>query len=145
MITDRSLPSAPLNAFIRWKSPASHFARVSLTMKTRLVPAGFIRPALIAVLASLALVLGSSQVVAQANQSPPERLTYQLQIVETSNVIEFHYCSAVANGGTSGFETGATGFVGIEDVSASDQSIGLGANTAGVISTTQAYRFTPQP
>lgn len=74
-----------------------------------------------------------------------ERLTYQVQIVETSNVIEFHYCSAANNGGTSGFEMGATGFVGIEDAAASDQSIGLGANTAGAISTTQAYRFTPQP
>lgn len=79
------------------------------------------------------------------NSVGPERLTYQLQLVETSNVIEFHYCSAATNGGTSGFETGATGFVGIEDAAASDQSIGLGANTAGVISTTQAYRFTPQP
>ncbi|MBL8940190.1 MAG: hypothetical protein JNM69_36925, partial [Archangium sp.] len=75
----------------------------------------------------------------------PERLTYQVQLVETSNVIEFHYCAAANNGGTTGFETGATGFVGIEDATASDQSIGLGANTAGVISTAQAYRFTPQP
>lgn len=75
----------------------------------------------------------------------PERVTYQLQLVETSNVLEFHYCSAASNGGTGGFETGALGFVGIEDATASDQSIGLGANTAGVISTTQAYRFTPQP
>lgn len=75
----------------------------------------------------------------------PERVTFQLQLVETSNVIEFHYCSASANGGTSGFENGATGFVGIEDATGSDQSIGLGANTQGVISTAQGYRFTPQP
>lgn len=75
----------------------------------------------------------------------PERVTFQLQLVETSNVIEFHHCSAASNGGIGGFETGATGFVGIEDATASDQSIGLGANTPGVISTTQAYRFTPQP
>lgn len=75
----------------------------------------------------------------------PERVTFQLQLVETTNVLEFHYCSAASNGGTGGFETGALGFVGIEDAAASDQSIGLGANTAGVISTTQAYRFTPQP
>jgi hypothetical protein len=86
MITDRSLPSAPLNAFIRWKSPASLFARVSLTMKTRPVPAGFIRPVLIAVLASLALVLGSSRMMAQANQSPPERLTYQGFLVDGNGV-----------------------------------------------------------
>lgn len=75
----------------------------------------------------------------------PERVTFQLQLVETSNVIEFHYCSAAANGGTGGFETGGLGFVGIEDATGSDQSIGLGANTPGVVSTTQAYRFTPQP
>jgi hypothetical protein len=86
MITDRSLPSAPLNAFLCWKSPASLFARVSLTMKTRPVPAGFIRPVLIAVLASLALVLGSSRMMAQANQSPPERLTYQGFLVDGNGV-----------------------------------------------------------
>ena len=75
----------------------------------------------------------------------PERVTFQLQLVETSNVLEFHYCSAASNGGAQGFETGALGFVGIEDAAGSDQSIGLGANTAGVISTAQGYRFTPQP
>ncbi|MER2565381.1 MAG: EGF domain-containing protein [Myxococcaceae bacterium] len=74
----------------------------------------------------------------------PERLTFQVQLVETSNVIEFHYCSAATNGGTSGFETGATGFIGLEDATGSGRSIGVSANTAGSVSTSQGYRFTPQ-
>jgi hypothetical protein len=74
----------------------------------------------------------------------PERLTWQVHLVETSNVIEFHYCSAAANGGTSGWETGTTAVIGVEDVAASDSSVGISADTAGGVSTSQGYRLTPQ-
>lgn len=73
-----------------------------------------------------------------------ERLTWQVHLVETSNVIEFHYCNAANNGGTSGWETGSTAVIGVEDAAASDNSVGISADTAGGVSTTQGYRLTPQ-
>jgi hypothetical protein len=73
----------------------------------------------------------------------PERVTFQVQLVETTNVIEFHYCAAAANGGTSGFESGARAFIGVEDATGSDQSISLSERTPGSVRLTQAYRLTP--
>ena len=40
--------------------------------------------------------------------------------------------------------TGATGYIGLEDATGSGRSIGISANVPGSISTSQAYRFTPQ-
>jgi hypothetical protein len=74
-----------------------------------------------------------------------ERLTWQVHLLETSNVIEFHYCSAASNGGLTGFETGATAVIGLQDATGSDNSIGISADVAGSASTAQGYRLTPAP
>ena len=75
----------------------------------------------------------------------PERVTFQVHLVETTNVIEFHYCSASSNGGTLGFETGSSAFIGIEDGTGSDQSVAISNSVAGAVSPMTAFRLTPQP
>ena len=66
-------------------------------------------------------------------------LRFQAQLYETTNVVEVHYCTLM---GTSSAVTGTGATVGIE---APDGMSGrqVGHNTAGTLSTTTAYRFTP--
>lgn len=72
----------------------------------------------------------------------PERMQFQVQFYETTNVIEFHYCSLVANGGSASDITGASATVGIEDQSG-DTGLQHSFNTAAAINTTDGLRFTP--
>lgn len=85
MNTVRSLFCSFLNATPRPVFPLS-VAPVSLNMKTRPVRTGSLRPVLLFALATIAVALGSSRLVAQANQSPPERLTYQGFLVDGNGV-----------------------------------------------------------
>ncbi len=81
MNTVRSFFCDSLNATPRPVFPAS-VAPASPIMKTCPVRTGSLRPVLLLALATLAVALGSSRLVAQANQSPPERLTYQGFLVD---------------------------------------------------------------
>ncbi len=68
--------------------PGQIFSNVIQTMKTRPVQARRWRPAFIPVLAlaTLAVVLGSSRLLAQGTPNPPERLTYQGFLVDGNGV-----------------------------------------------------------
>jgi hypothetical protein len=76
--------------------------------------------------------------------SPMERLTFQIHLLEGSNVIEIHYCSLAANGGDVARTSGGSATVGIESA---DGTRGLehSLNTANSIMTGLGLRFTPAP
>ncbi len=79
-----------------------------------------------------------------AGTTPPgEVMRFQVQLVETTNQIEFHYCQLDLNTGTRAARlAGAEATVGIEDAlgtSASQQSY----NQFNSISVGNAFRFTP--
>jgi len=67
--------------------------------------------------------------------SSGSRLTYQVQLFETSNVVEIHYCSLTG-------ADGASATVGIED-QAGATGVEHSFNTAASVSTANAFRFTP--
>jgi hypothetical protein len=76
--------------------------------------------------------------------SSTERLTFQVQVVETSNVIEFHYCNLAVGGlpGSADRVTGSSATVGLEGptgVTGVEHSY----NLPSAVSTSQAIRFTP--
>jgi len=71
------------------------------------------------------------------------RLTFQVKLFETTNVIEFHYC-VMTPGGSATLATGASATVGMEDGTgfiAQRHSF----NMAGAVMTGSALRFTPAP
>jgi hypothetical protein len=74
-----------------------------------------------------------------------ERLQFQVQVYETTNVIEFHYCdlSGPADGGLPNLATGADSTIGLETPSG-DGGVQHSYNTAGSVSTSSGLRFTPQ-
>jgi len=71
-----------------------------------------------------------------------ERLNFQAKLFQTSNVIEFHYCTLAAGTGTTAAVTGAGATVGLENGAG---TIGVlhSFDTAGSVSTSAALRFTP--
>jgi hypothetical protein len=71
-----------------------------------------------------------------------ERLQFQVKIYETTNVIEFHYCSLVANGGSATRILGDSASVGVED-GAGTAGVQHSFDTANSVSTANALRFTP--
>jgi hypothetical protein len=77
-----------------------------------------------------------------AGAAGPERLTFQVQLYETSNVVEFHYCNLAANTGSMNTVTGAGASIGIESL-AGNSGTQHSVNTALSISTANALRFTP--
>ncbi len=73
-----------------------------------------------------------------------ERLRFQLHAYETTNVIEFHYCSLVSNtGGSLTRPFGSEATVGVENA-AGTEGVQHSFNTAASVNTTTALRFTPQ-
>jgi hypothetical protein len=72
----------------------------------------------------------------------PERLTFQAQLYESTNVIEFHYCNLAANGGSTTDVSGAGATIGIESPTGAD-GVQHSNNTANSVNTTDAIRFTP--
>jgi hypothetical protein len=77
-----------------------------------------------------------------ASSAGPERFTFQAQLYETSNVIEFHYCTMAANGGSATRTTGNSATIGLENATG---TIGVqhSHNTATSVSPANALRFTP--
>ncbi len=72
----------------------------------------------------------------------PERLTFQAQIYETTNVIEFHYCTLAANSGSATDVTGGSASVGLENATG-DVGVQHSYGTASSVNTTDGIRFTP--
>ncbi|MCA2977576.1 MAG: hypothetical protein INH37_04780, partial [Myxococcaceae bacterium] len=75
--------------------------------------------------------------------SSPERLTFQVQVVEGTNVIEFHYCSLAANGATSTDRTsGGSASFGLENATG---TVGVehSVNLPNAVTTGSGLRFTP--
>jgi len=71
-----------------------------------------------------------------------ERLTFQVHVLEGTNVVEFHYCSLAAGSGSATRVTGDSATVGLESSTGAEgleHSLDLGYS----VSTTQAIRFTP--
>ena len=71
-----------------------------------------------------------------------ERLNFQIQVYETTNVIEFHYCSLVANTGSATDATGASATIGLENA-AGTEGVQHSFNQAAAVDTVNALRFTP--
>ena len=85
MNTVRRQPRDFMNTSSAPALPGSPLSHATMTMKTRPAPARRLRPALVVVRATLAVVLlGSSRLLAQATPTPPERLTYQGFLVDHS-------------------------------------------------------------
>jgi hypothetical protein len=74
--------------------------------------------------------------------SSAERLTFQIHLVEATNVIEIHYCSLAANGGNAGRTSGDSATVGVESIDGL-RGIEHSFNTPMSISTGLGLRFTP--
>ena len=72
----------------------------------------------------------------------PERLTFQAQLYETTNVIEYHYCTLAANAGDAPRTTGGAAAVGVENA-AGTSGVQHSFNTTAAVSTANAIRFTP--
>ncbi len=70
--------------------------------------------------------------------STPDRVTFQVKLFETSNVIEMHYCSL----GTSPRSSGGNASIGIQD-STTAQGLSWGIRRAGAASIATGVRFTP--
>ena len=78
------------------------------------------------------------------NGDPGDRMRFQVQVYETTNVIEFHYCSL--NGPTDGginLTTGGSATIGLETPSGAG-GIQHSFKTTGAVQTASALRFTPQ-
>ncbi|MFZ5443480.1 MAG: hypothetical protein ACOZQL_25965, partial [Myxococcota bacterium] len=73
----------------------------------------------------------------------PERLRFQIKLLETTNVIEFHYCSMQLNNGDPNRLTGSTSTVGVENASGTD-AVQHSFRTPNTIAAGAGLRFTPQ-
>ncbi len=71
-----------------------------------------------------------------------ERLTFQVHVLEGTNVVEFHYCTLDAGAGSATRVTGDSATVGLES-STGSEGLEHSFNAASSVSTTQAIRFTP--
>ncbi|MDP3233357.1 MAG: hypothetical protein Q8N26_11320 [Myxococcales bacterium] len=71
-----------------------------------------------------------------------ELLNFQLKLFETTNVVEFHYCSLVPGTGTANAVSGSGATVGLENLMGTT-GVQHSFNTASSVNTTDAYRFTP--
>jgi hypothetical protein len=73
-----------------------------------------------------------------------ERLTFQAQLFESTNVVEVHHCSMAANTGSATRTTGDSATVGLENVGGTDATR-YEYNTANTVVSGGGLRFTPQP
>jgi hypothetical protein len=71
------------------------------------------------------------------------RLTFQAKVFETTNVIEFHYCTLTAAAAYVARAAGAEATIGVENA-AGDNGFLVGFNRVGTVSTGTAYRLTPR-
>ncbi len=72
----------------------------------------------------------------------PERLTFQIKLIEGTNEVEIHYCDLQANGEIANAETGSTSTVGLEAQNGLS-GVQHSFNTASSVNTTDALLFTP--
>ncbi|MCA2977095.1 MAG: hypothetical protein INH41_24880 [Myxococcaceae bacterium] len=79
-------------------------------------------------------------------QGASEALTFQAQLNETSNVIEFHYCTMTPGAGQASIDrtSGSSATVGLEDLTGGS-GVQSSFNTVNSVSTMNAVRFTPAP
>ncbi|PZR06265.1 MAG: hypothetical protein DI536_30480 [Archangium gephyra] len=77
-----------------------------------------------------------------ASGPQPERLTFQIQLFEGTDVIEIHYCSLAANGGNAARVGGSEATVGVEN---STGTVGIphSFDTAASVVSGTGLRFTP--
>lgn len=73
-----------------------------------------------------------------------ERLNFQVKLFQTTGVIEFHYCSLLANGGSFTGVSGSGATVGLENFTGTNGTI-HSFNTSAAVSPSTALRFTPYP
>lgn len=71
-----------------------------------------------------------------------ERLTFQIQLRETLNTVEYHYCQLALNGGDAERLSGRYASVGLEDATGT-QGVTISVDKANAFSTTEAFRLTP--
>lgn len=71
-----------------------------------------------------------------------ERLTFQLHVVEGTNVIEFHYCNLAANGATPDRLGGSSATFGLENATG---TVGVehSSNQLNAVTSGSGLRFTP--
>jgi hypothetical protein len=74
----------------------------------------------------------------------PERLRFQTKLYETTNLVEFHYCSLQVNGGAADQAGGSSATVGLESL-AGDNGTRHAFNAAGSVVSGGGLRFSPQP
>ena len=77
----------------------------------------------------------------RASAAGTEALTFQLQIRETTGVIEFHYCTMTA-GLVGTMHTGSSATIGLESATGAYASL-QSYNTASAAMTGSGFRFTP--
>lgn len=68
------------------------------------------------------------------------RLSFQVKLFETTNVIEFHYCAMAPDGNVRA--TGSSATIGLENL-AGTSGVQHSFNTASSVATGKALRFTP--
>jgi hypothetical protein len=73
----------------------------------------------------------------------PERLRFQAKLYESTNVVEFHYCSMQLNGGSMSLLTGGSATVGLEN-GGGTEATQRSFNTAGSVTSGAGLRFVPQ-
>ncbi len=74
-----------------------------------------------------------------------DRLTYQVKLYETTNVIEFHYCTLTVGSEGAARVGGSSATVGISGLANNDTAAGIYANFGGVATQGSGWRFTPSP
>ncbi|MBL8909492.1 MAG: hypothetical protein JNM17_02200, partial [Archangium sp.] len=72
----------------------------------------------------------------------PERITFQMQLFEMTNVIEMHYCSMLLNGGSMDRITGGISTIGVENANGTD-AVQHSHRTPGSVFSGQGLRFSP--
>jgi len=71
------------------------------------------------------------------------RLTFQAKLFETTNVIEFHYCTMNAAMTHTSNASGSSATIGVENA-AGDNGFLVAFNRMGTVSTANAFRLTPR-
>jgi hypothetical protein len=75
-------------------------------------------------------------------QGGMELMTFQLKLFETTQAVEFHYCSMQANGGGLDRLTGGTSTIGLENLSG-DDAVQQSHRTPNSVFDGRGLRFTP--
>jgi hypothetical protein len=74
-----------------------------------------------------------------------DRMTFQVKLFETTNVVEFHYCTLTVGSEGAARLGGASATVGIMGLASTDTAAGIYANFGGATTQGSGWRFTPSP